>query len=80
MASAPRKWPRGPFSSNTKRKGTAKAASRLDPLRATALLFIAAGVILIVSFFYTTSIAIEDQNRIDQAWRQHVVVPAAPPP
>src|SRR5256886_5330487 len=80
MASAPRKGPRGPFSSNTKRKGTAKATSRLDPLRATALLFIAAGVILIISFFYSTSIAIEDQNRIDQAWRQQVVVPAVPPP
>ena len=80
MASAPRKWLRGLFSSSTERKGTPKAANHLDPLRATALLFIAAGVLLIISFFYATSVAVEHQNRIDQAWRQQVVVPTVTPP
>ena len=80
MASAPKKWLRGPFSSSTRRKGTAKAANRLDPLRATALLFIAAGLLLIISFFYATSLAVADQNRIDKAWRQQVVVPSVTPP
>jgi sortase A len=51
-----------------------------DPLRATALLFIAAGLILIVSFFYETSQAVSYQQRLDQQWKSEVQVPAAPPP
>ncbi|HET7466281.1 MAG TPA: class D sortase [Candidatus Dormibacteraeota bacterium] len=74
MASAPKRWLRAPFSTNS--KGT----ERLDPLRVTALLFITAGVLLIVSFFYATSVAVEDQSRLDQSWRQHVVVPNTNPP
>jgi sortase A len=54
--------------------------SSLDPLRATFLLFIAAGLILIVSFFYETSQAVTYQQRLDQAWKTEVIVPAVPPP
>jgi LPXTG-site transpeptidase (sortase) family protein len=50
-----------------------------DPLRATALLFITAGVLLIVSFFYENSLAVADQNRLDQAWETQVKVPLVPP-
>jgi sortase A len=50
-----------------------------DPLRATALLFIAAGLILIISFFYVTSQAVADQQRLDQAWRTDVQVPTSAP-
>jgi sortase A len=60
---------------------TRRTARRpFDPLRATAWLFIAAGLILIVSFFYVTSQAVADQQRLDQAWRNDVQVPANPPP
>src|SRR5689334_22495810 len=59
---------------------TAKGRQRFDPLRATALLFIAAGILLIVSFFYVNSVAVADQQRLDQEWRQHVTVPQAVPP
>jgi len=59
---------------------TAKSRRRFDPLRATALLFIAAGILLIVSFLYVNSVAVADQQRIDQQWRQHVTVPQAVPP
>ena len=52
----------------------------LDPLRATALLFIAAGLILIVSFFYATSQAVSYQHSLDQGWKNEVTVPAVPPP
>jgi sortase A len=56
----------------------------MDPLRATALLFIAAGALLIVSFFYSTSQSIAAQNRLDQEWKTQVQVPqsspAVPPP
>jgi sortase A len=57
---------------------------RLDPLRATALLFIAAGVLLIVSFLYVTSESVAAQHQLDQQWRSQVQVPltapSAPPP
>ena len=52
---------------------------RLDPLRATALLFITAGVLLIVSFLYENSLAVADQHRLDQAWQSRVTVPDMPP-
>ena len=51
----------------------------LDPLRATAYLFITAGVLLIVSFFYVTSIAVGQQRSEVQHWRADVSVPANPP-
>ena len=55
-----------------------------DPLRATAMLFIAAGVLLIVSFFYATSESMAAQHRLDQQWRTQVqepqVGPAVVPP
>jgi sortase A len=51
----------------------------LDPLRATFLLFIAAGLILIVSFFYETSQAVTYQQRLDHEWKTEVSVPAVPP-
>jgi sortase A len=83
MASAPKRWRLGPSSSSTPRKDTARATDgggrRFDPLRATALLFIAAGLILIVSFFYATSLAVADQQRLDQRWKNEVHVPAAAP-
>ncbi|TMC90125.1 MAG: class D sortase [Chloroflexi bacterium] len=88
MASGLKRSPREPFSSNIQRRDTAKAGSAaraitlggLDPLRATFLLFIAAGLILIISFFYETSLAIGDQQQMDQAWRNEVKVPVAVPP
>ena len=80
MASAQRKWPLGPSSSSTEKRATPKVISRLDPLRATFLLLITAGVLLIVSFLYQTSLAVEDQSRLDQAWRQQVAVPQFTPP
>lgn len=80
MGSAPRKWLLGLSSSSTEKKATAKATSGLDPLRATFLLFIAAGVLLIVSFLYQTSLAVADQGRLDQSWRQQVIVPQVTPP
>jgi LPXTG-site transpeptidase (sortase) family protein len=49
-----------------------------DPLRATAMLFIAAGVLLIVSFFYATSESIAAQQRLDQQWKAEVHPPAVP--
>ena len=51
----------------------------LDPLRATALLFIAAGLILIVSFFYVTSQSVAAQHRLDQEWKTQVTVPQGNP-
>ena len=51
----------------------------LDPLRATFMLFIAAGLILIVSFFYATSESMAAQNRLDQDWKSQVVVPQVDP-
>jgi LPXTG-site transpeptidase (sortase) family protein len=75
-------------SSSTAKKDTPRAASpsavnarraRFDPLRATALLFITAGVLLIVSFFYESSLAVDDQHRLDQAWQTEVFVPPVPP-
>jgi sortase A len=51
----------------------------LDPLRVTALLFITAGVLLIVSFFYTTSQAVAQQRNQDQRWKSEVTVPIDPP-
>lgn len=89
MASAPKKWPRGPFSSSTAKKATARAAERggvagfllrVDPLRATAWLLIAAGALLIVSFFYANSLGVAEQQRLDQQWRQQVTVPKNTPP
>jgi sortase A len=50
-----------------------------DALRATALLSIAAGLILIVSFFYATAQAVSYQHGLDQEWKAEVSVPAAPP-
>ena len=50
-----------------------------DPLRLTAILFIAAGVLLIVSFLYATSESIAAQHRLDQQWRTQVQVPQAAP-
>jgi len=85
MASAPKRLRPGPSSSSTPKKATPRAARRigggrqLDPLRATALLFIAAGLILIVSFFYVTSQAVADQQRLDQRWKSEVAVPAVVP-
>jgi sortase A len=79
MESAPKKWPLALFSRSTKRRATARVADRFDPLRATALLFIAAGVLLIVSFLYANSLAYEQQSRIDQAWRHDVMVPGTTP-
>ncbi len=83
MASAPKRWRLEPSSSVTPKKDTARAANRasrqLDPLRATALLFIAAGLILIISFFYETSLAVADQQRLDHRWKTEVQVPAVPP-
>jgi sortase A len=52
----------------------------LDPLRATALLFIAAGLILIVSFFYVTSESVAAQHHLDQDWKAQVHVPQIDPP
>ena len=89
MASAPKKSRLERFSSSTSSGATAKVGrqparakpgARLDPLRATALLFIAAGAILIVSFFYATSQAIADQQSLDQAWKRDVRVPIVTPP
>lgn len=88
MASAPKRWLPGQSSSSTAKRVTAKATDRsvasmlrgLDPLRATAWLFIAAGVLLIVSFFYANSLGVAEQQRLDQQWRQHVVVPQTVPP
>jgi len=51
----------------------------LDPLRATALLFIAAGAILIVSFFYVTSQSVAAQHHLDQEWQTQVNVPQGNP-
>ena len=51
----------------------------MDPLRATALLFIAAGALLIVSFFYATSQSIAAQSRLDQEWKTQVQVPQSSP-
>ena len=51
----------------------------LDPLRATALLFIAAGLILIVSFFYATSQSVAAQHSLDQQWQTQVTVPRVNP-
>ncbi|HLZ94534.1 MAG TPA: sortase [Candidatus Dormibacteraeota bacterium] len=51
----------------------------LDPLRVTALLFITAGVLLIVSFFYTTSLAVAQQQNQDKRWKSEVIVPIDPP-
>jgi sortase A len=51
----------------------------LDPLRVTALLFITAGALLIVSFFYTTSLEVAQQQRQDAAWKAQVYVPIDPP-
>ncbi|HEV2216506.1 MAG TPA: class D sortase [Candidatus Dormibacteraeota bacterium] len=56
-----------------------RSANRLDPVRAIALVMIAAGVLLIFSFVNSMWVAVEDQNRLDQAWRQQVVVPAFTP-
>ena len=53
--------------------------ARLDPLRVTAMLFITAGVLLIVSFFYESSLAVADQHRLDQAWQNEVKVPPVAP-
>jgi sortase A len=50
-----------------------------DPLRATAMLFITAGVLLIVSFFYATSESIAAQHRLDQQWQSQVHPPNVPP-
>jgi sortase A len=52
----------------------------LDPLRATYMLFIAAGLILILSFLYQNSLAVSEQQRLDQAWRTQVQVPATVAP
>ena len=52
---------------------------QLDPLRVTALLFITAGVLLVVSFFYTTSLAVERQHSQDVRWKADVTVPLDPP-
>ena len=52
----------------------------LDPLRVTALLFITAGALLIVSFFYATSQAVAQQQSRDERWKTHVSVPLDPPP
>ena len=82
MASAPKRWRLGPSSSSTPKRATAKATERgraLDPLRATALLFIAAGLILIISFVYATSLAMADQQKLNQGWKDTVKVPAIPP-
>jgi len=87
MASALKRSRPEPSSGSTARRDTARAGSGaggsgryvLDPLRATFLLFIAAGLILIVSFFYATSQAVVDQQRLDQRWRNDVRVPAVPP-
>ena len=87
MASGQKRSPREPFSSNIQRRDTPRAGSAaraitfggLDPLRATFLLFIAAGLILIISFFYETSLAIGDQQQMDQTWRNEVKVPVAVP-
>lgn len=43
------------------------------------MLFIAAGLILILSFFYESSLAVADQQTIDHAWKQSVQVPAIAP-
>ena len=83
MASGLKKSPRVPSSSSTERRHPARLGSpgrwHLDPLRATFLLFIAAGLILILSFAYETSLAVGDQHKLDQAWREHVQVPASVP-
>jgi sortase A len=88
MADTLRKSPPGPFSKNASGKATRaaepggrrpRANGRFDPLRATALLFIAAGLILIVGFFDTTSQAVVEQQRLDQEWRQQVHVPSFVP-
>ncbi len=47
----------------------------IDPLRATFMLFIAVGLIMITSFFYENSLAVNEQHRLDQAWRTQVQVP-----
>ncbi len=59
--------------------GLRRGWGHLDPLRATFLLFIAAGVLLIVSFFYATSVSIAQQQRLDQEWRNTVQVPSSAP-
>lgn len=51
----------------------------MDVLRVTAYLFIAAGVLLIVSFFYATSQAVAQQQTQDRRWRAEVRIPANPP-
>jgi len=52
----------------------------MDPLRATAMLFIAAGLILIISFFYETLMAVSYQHTLDQGWKNEVRVPVGAPP
>ena len=64
----------------TDSRGLVASLRSLDPLRATSWLFIAAGILLIVSFFYANSLGVAEQQRLDQQWRQHVVVPQAPLP
>jgi sortase A len=44
------------------------------------MLFIAAGLILILSFLYQNSLAVSEQQRLDQAWRTQVQVPATVAP
>ena len=51
----------------------------MDALRATALLFIAAGALLIVSFFYVTSESVATQHNLDQQWKATVHVPQTSP-
>jgi LPXTG-site transpeptidase (sortase) family protein len=48
----------------------------LDPVRAAALLFICAGLILVITFVYTTWLAVADQNKLDRAWQSQVNVPS----
>jgi LPXTG-site transpeptidase (sortase) family protein len=57
----------------------ARRQAGFDPLRATFMLFIAAGVLLIVSFFYATSESMAAQQRLDQMWRSQVHVPPVTP-
>lgn len=59
--------------------GRLRAFRSLDPLRVTALLFITAGALLIVSFFYTTSIEVAQQQRQDSQWKAQVQVPLVVP-
>ena len=74
MATAPSARASSPASS-----GTLRRKQGFDPLRATAMLFIAAGVLLIVSFFYATSESISAQHQLDQQWQTQVHPPAVPP-